>query len=118
MTIEANIYAKTKDGNPPELPDPLPSGFSVVPAGRCAPVGATHKIDQGCCYYSTHYERGPWPAIAAILMALHAAPNVEAVWYFGDSDYKETQITKEQVCEISMHYMKVGNRPYYHWGAA
>ena len=51
-------------------------------------------------------------------MALHAAPNVEAVWYFGDSEYKETQITKEQVCEISMHYMKVGNRPYYHWDAA
>jgi hypothetical protein len=112
MGIDACIYVKTKDGKEPDLCDELPNGFAVFKAGEWGPDGATHEIDQSCRYYGPGYERGPWPLLAAALMALHAAHNVEAVWYFGDSTEGALPISKEKIIEISAHYMTEGDRPY------
>ena len=116
MGIDACIYVKTSDGQEPQLCDPLPNDCRVCPVDpryqgyECE--GATHEIDQHWRYYSPGYERGPWPSIAAVLLALHASPNVETVWYFGDCSDGDQPFTPERVQEISAHYMKEGDRPY------
>ena len=110
MGINACIYVKTSDGQEPNTCDSLPLGCSVIATEFFE--GATHEIDQRFRYYGHGYERGPWPSIAAVLMALHAAPNVETVWYFGDCVDGDEPFTRESVLEFSMHYMTVGDRPY------
>jgi hypothetical protein len=112
MGIDAKIYVKTKDGQAPDLCDRLPSGFSVLKAEESAPDGATHEINQYHRYYGPGYERGPWPMLAAALMALHAGHNVETVWYFGDCHDSDKPFTPERVQEFSAHYMTNGDRPY------
>ena len=112
MGIDACIYVRTRDGAEPALVDSLPNECSVIPALEWAVNGATHEIDQCWRYYVSGYERGPWPRIAAVLMALFASPNVEHVWYFGDCGDEGEPITPEQVMEICAHYMRVGDRPY------
>lgn len=113
MGIDACIFVKTTDGEEPGLCDQLPNGFSVLNAETLsAPEGATHEINQSCRYYSKDYERGPWPIIAAALMTLKAAPNVESVWYFGDSRDGSAPITNDEINEISAHYMTNGDRSY------
>lgn len=110
MGIDACIYVKTSDGQEPAVCDSLPPGCRVVATAFFE--RATHEIDQRFRYYGPGYERGPWPSIAAVLMALYAAPNVEAVWYFGDCHDEDEPFTREQVLEFSEHYMTVGDRPY------
>lgn len=112
MGIDALIYCKTKDGKDPELCNSLPSGAEIAACGEWAPTGATHEIAQCWRYYSKGYERGPWPNIAAVLMALHACANVEAVWYFGDCSETDEPFTPQMVQEYSAHYMANGDRPY------
>ena len=112
MGIDACIYVKTKDGQAPDLCDELPNGFTVLKAGEWGPDGATHEIDQSCRYYGPGYERGPWPLLAAALMALHAGHNVEVVWYLGDCNDSDEPFTPGRVQEFSAHYMKEGDRPY------
>lgn len=112
MGIDTCIYFKTRDGRNPELCDSLPSGFEVVKAGEDECEGATHEIATYCRYYGPGYERGPWPLIAATLMALHASENVETVWYFGDCHESDAPFTPERVLEFSAHYMREGDRPY------
>ena len=112
MGVDACIYVRTRDGNEPELCDSLPSGCAVQAARAWACEGATHEIDQCWRYYGPGYERGPWPSIAAVLMALHASPNVETVWYFGDCSDGDGPFTPERVNEFSAHYMAEGDRPY------
>ena len=112
MGIDTCIYVKTRDGNEPDVCDLLPNGCRVVPASECAADGATHEIDQNWRYYGPGYERGPWPSICAVLMALHASPNVETVWYFGDSTIGDDPFTPQRVHEFSAHYMREGDRPY------
>lgn len=72
MGVDACIYFKTRNGDEPTLCDSLPYGCSMVDAKEWAPDGATHEIDQCWRYYGPGYERGPWPSIAAVLMALPA----------------------------------------------
>ncbi len=114
MGVDACIYCKTKDGNEPALCDSLPSGATIVAAGELAQGGATHEIDQPWHYYGTGYARGPWPKIAAVLMALLACENVETVWYFGDCSDTDEPFTPARVQEYSAYYMANGDRPYRH----
>lgn len=112
MGIDACIYVKTRDGQEPHLCDSLPNDCTVIAAQEWASAGATHEVDQCWRYYGPGYERGPWPRIAAALMALHASPNVETVWYFGDCNDFGEPFTPERVHEFNAHYMKEGDRPY------
>ena len=112
MGVDACFYVKTRDGNEPDMCDSLPTGCRLVPADKLAPAGATHEVDQLWRYYGPGYERGPWPIIAGVLMALHASLNVETVWYFGDSVDGDNPFTPQRVHEFNAHYMAVGDRPY------
>lgn len=114
MGIDACIYVKTSDGKEPEFCDSLPSGCSIVVADEFAIEGATHEIENTWRYYGDGYERGCWPAIAHVLMALHACKNVDtdAVWYFGDTHGSDDPFTPERIHEMNAHYMRVGDRPY------
>ena len=113
MGIDACIYVKTRDGEAPELCNKLSDGCSIKSTNAAwAPEGATHEVDQMWRYYGEGYERGPWPDIAATLMALIAGSNVESVWYYGDVHETDDPITPEQVLTLCAHYMKVGDRPY------
>lgn len=112
MGVDAYIYCKTTDGEEPAFCDNLPSEAMVVPAGEWAPTGATHEITQYWRYYGPGYERGPWPSIAATLMALYACENVEVVWYFGDCSETDYPFTRDRVQEYNAHYMANGDRPY------
>jgi len=112
MGIDALIYVKTRDGNEPNVCDSLPNRCEISPADEFAMDGATHEIGQPWRYYGPNYERGPWPSICAALLALHAAENVETVWYFGDCYDWDAPFTPERVAEYSAHYMANGDRPY------
>lgn len=113
MGVDACIYFRTADEAQPALCDSLPSDCEIRGAGEYGPDGATHEVGNCWRYYGPGYERGPWPRIAAVLMALHASQNVSAVWYYGDcSGGSEEPFTPEQVHEFSAHYMKEGDRPY------
>jgi len=112
MGVDTCIYVRTRDGKEPELVDSLPNECSVREVREWSVENATHEIEQCWRYYGPGYERGPWPRIAAVLMALFASPNVEHVWYFGDCSDEGEPITPEQVMEICAHYMRVGDRPY------
>jgi len=87
------------------------SGWAGVEFDGACP---THEVDSLTRYYAPGYERGEWPSIAAVLMQLHEAPEVEVVWYGGDGMVGECDV--ERVLEISRHYMLHGNRPYYQKG--
>ena len=112
MGIDACIYLKTTDGKAPDLCDSLPNGANIIDAGEWAIEGATHEVDNVWRYYSPGYERGPWPVISSVLMALHACDNVETVWYFGDCSDGDAPFTPERVHEYNAHYMRYGSRPY------
>jgi len=113
MGIDACIYVRTGDGLDPDLCDALPEWAEIIPADTSAPAGATYEIQRlGWRYYGPGYERGPWPLLAATLMALYAASNVEAVWYFGDHTDDPEPFTPDLVNKFSAYYMKHGDRPY------
>lgn len=111
MGIDACIFVRTRDGLEPELCDSLPPECRLIVADKHGPEGATHEVDQCWRYYGPGYERGPWPRLAHVLMALHAARNVEAVWYFGDSGDHGAPFTPQRVAEFNEHYMREGDRP-------
>jgi hypothetical protein len=112
MGIDALIYFKTFNGSEPHLCDALPQGCSLRPADSFACAGSTHSVDQLWRYYGPGYERGPWPHIAAVLMTLHASPDVEAVWYYGDCEDGCEPFTPQLVQKFTDHYMSNGDRPY------
>lgn len=125
MGIDACIYVKTTDGHEPDLCDSIGScridkvtdAIDKVTDAWKPIVPATHRIGNDWHYYGPNYERGPWPQIAAALMALHTCPNVATVWYFGDCDDTAEPFTTEHVLELCAYYMRNGNRPYFE-GAA
>ena len=95
-----------------DLEREMPNGFVVSEAADWEKeLGATHSIDTYSRYYGKGYERGSWPDICSVLMLLFACPNVKRVWYGGDSS-DPPEISREQVNEISMHFMLHGERPY------
>lgn len=113
MGVNACIYFKTRNGEYPELCDSLPQGCDIIKAVGLACEGATHEVDQCWRYYGPGYERGPWPNIAAVLMALYASHDVETVWYFGDCKDGDEPFTPQRVQEFCAHYMAEGDRPYH-----
>jgi hypothetical protein len=112
MGIDARIYARLRDATG-EFEFLLPNGYTLQPADpECAPDGATHEIDTLARYYGEGYERGPWPELCAVLMLLHARPDVENVWYGGDGTEDVPECPKARVQELSAHFMSNGCRPY------
>ena len=115
MGLDAEIFFRCKTAEEPRLEDPLLPGFEIRPISEWSKDDvpeATHEVDCGCSrYYGPHYERGPWPRIAATLMELLASEDVEKVWYGSDSG-PALEMDAEAVNEISSHYMKNGQRPY------
>jgi len=114
MGIDACIYFKVRskdDEAMPYLTVPDATIFETKP--DYCPDDADFWVDNGRRYYSPDYARGPWPMIAATLMTLLAHPNVETVWYFGDTDGYGHPITADIVLEYSAFYMQNGNRPYF-----
>jgi hypothetical protein len=116
MGVDACIYFKTRDGFEPPglgtlgLGTLLPSKCPIIAAVDDFVESATHEIDQNWRYYGPGYERGPWPIIAAVLMALHASHDVETVWYFGDCFGEDGPFTPQQVLAFTAHYMATGRR--------
>jgi hypothetical protein len=126
MSIDPEIFVEADRSA--ELRIVLPNGFSMGAVDlpyldgdtEWPPKGATHKVDSGGHrYYDIGYERGQWPPICAALMALIASPDVQHVWYCGDSDdaprvwSTPTPCDAERVLRISAHYMRVANRPFF-----
>jgi hypothetical protein len=112
MGLDAKIYFRCQKPEP-ELEWDLPRGYSIYqPDPNEDMPEVTHGIDMGGDrYYGTHYERGPWPTIASVLLLLFASEDVEKVWYGHDaSDPSETSI--KDVLELSEHFMLYGSRPY------
>ena len=112
MGVDARIYFKTKTGDEPRLCDPLPNDARITEAGRWAQKGSTHKVDQSWRYYGPDYERGPWPWIAATLLALMASEDVETVWYYGDCLGGDEPFTPDRLDQYNRHYIENGDRPY------
>jgi len=114
MGLDVEIYFRSKTAEP-NLEDALIPGFSIQPISEYMAEDlpeATHEVDCGCMrYYGEHYERGPWPRFAAVLMELLACEDVEKVWYGSDASTPQ-EINAEGICEISRHYMANGQRPY------
>jgi hypothetical protein len=111
MGIDVVIYFRS-DGAP-DLEESLPKDFTVRSGRPESHPDATHMIDTTARYYGPGYERGPWPDICAVLMLLHACPQVSTVWYGGDSSDDQPVFTPEDVVRLSLWYMEHGNRPYH-----
>lgn len=105
MGLDACIYVKTRDRAEPKLRHKLPDGATIVGADEWAPEGSTHEVVQLWRYYGPGCERGPWPLIAAVLLALMASENVETVWYFGDSLGGDDPFTQERLEQYNRHYI-------------
>ena len=113
MGIDALIAFKAKPDFHMES-DWLPFGRTVsVGADKYRCPGATHEVE--CMpwrYYGHCYERGPWPEICAVLLALHSRLDVETVYYGGDSDETLPEFNMGDALEMCKHYAEVGQRPY------
>lgn len=116
MGIDAVIYFKVREGETLESIAEwrMPQHCRVIPASDWAIEGATHEVDVPYRYYGEGYERGPWPLICSVLLEVMAAPEVEIVWYSGDSGSEMTDqpFTKSRLMEIVEHYLEHGNRAY------
>lgn len=113
MGVDVRIYVKANTSCL-TLEDELPRGYELKPvdADACAPAGATHEVDTFVRYYGPGYERGPWTDICAVLMLLHACPDVERVWYGGDNEDGVPECPPVRVTALSEHFMEHGKRPY------
>lgn len=112
MGVDACIYVKTSDGAEPKLCYSMPEGAAIIRAEGLAIEGSTHEVEQRWRYYGPGYERGSWPRIAAVLLALMAGENVETVWYFGDCSDGDEPFTRERLEQYNKHYIENGDRPY------
>jgi hypothetical protein len=115
MGLDTTIYFRAAPGfSSDKLENYLPAGFDVRPLpDYCSEEypEATHELDNGCRFYGPHYERGPWPHIAAALMILFATEGVERVWY-GSDCAGGAEIKPDDVLKTSAYYMSNGCRPY------
>ena len=107
MTNLSLIYFRTRDGCAPQFGAAWPQHVSIVPADARCPA-ATHRVVQAWSYHSPGRSEGPWPRIAALLMQLHACSQVEAVWYFGETDLIPEPCLPERVLDYSACYMASG----------
>lgn len=109
MGIDLRIACRAKG----EYEPPSPAlGVDGEMSRGSSQEGATHELSSMTRYYGPHYERGPWPFIAAYLLELMADQNVEAIWYGGDDrDFLEP-VTFEWLTQMNLHYADNGERPY------
>ena len=109
MGIDACIYVKTTDGKAPCLSMFFPHEYDFEPwrTGMYGPQNAWRLSGLGR-YYGPRYERGNWPELSAILLALYASPNVKTVYYFGDCD-EIKEFTPEDRRAFDDHFMRNGN---------
>lgn len=115
MGIDAHIYVKVRDGvREPRLEHPLPAGFDFIPNPGWGQDGATHEVDTIVRFYGPYYARGPWPMISAVLMLLLNSPDIETVWYYGDSGGAESEDpwTAEKQAEYTAYFIAHGRREY------
>lgn len=115
MGIDACIYVKLRDGvTGPRLEQELPQGFGLKPSSEWCMEGATHEVDNSVRFYGPDYARGPWPTLSAALMLLLNSPDVETVWYCGDSGGEETEEpwTLEKLAEYTAYFVAHGRREY------
>lgn len=116
MGVDAMIFIHTTDGGPPLLDYPLVDGLSLRECDECGYVAdgtrPTHEVGNLWRYYGHGYERGPWPEIAAALMHLLSARNVDVVWYGGDCGTAIHRFDEERLADINSHWIKNGCRPY------
>lgn len=115
MGINACIYVKLRDGvTEPRLEQDLPQGFRLEPNPECGIEGATHEVENGERFYGPGYARGPWPTLSAVLMLLLNSPDVETVWYCGDSGGEETEEawTVGKQAEYTAYFVQHGRREY------
>lgn len=111
MGVDAEILVRTKDGSAPRVPFWCENHVEVVPPyDGLHPKYATHYLRTVWRVYREDYERGPWPLIASLLLALLEDDAVTDVWYEGDDMIgSETEpINVEFVNEINLHYVKHG----------
>lgn len=105
MGIDCRIYVRTDDGRPPEIGYGWPDGV-YLRLNEDGPSLAKFYIETPWRYWHPEYPRGPWPWIAALLMALLAAPNTEVVWYDGDGmDGGVRQFSKRELLEYAAAYL-------------
>jgi hypothetical protein len=115
MGLHVTIYFKATDSF--SLVDSLPADFSIsaieqglFSVNETYGIDATHSVNQLERYYAEKHERGDWPAIASVLMILHATEGIEKVRYGGDDFTSE--MTPKRVTELCLYYMENGHRPY------
>lgn len=85
----------------PGLPDVPPDRYREIRFG-------------GCRFYGEGYERGPWGKICSTLSFLLLCPNVEAVYYGGDSCVLDHScgVTFDTLRETTAHWCSDGTNPY------
>lgn len=108
MGIDVEIIMRAKPGYDP----PNPVHIDGVVSASTYFDGYTHELSSSTRYYGPHYERGPWPEIAAYLLELMADPNIEAVAYGGDSSDHREPVTLEWITQMNQHYIDNCERPY------
>lgn len=115
MGVDAIICFKSSKQEP-ELEWRLGDEFKINYVGHSIwEPEATHDVDTFSRYYGPGYERGDWGEICRVLMLLLACPDIERVWYSGDTGSHSSPCTVETVLEISRHFMKYGCRPYHNY---
>lgn len=118
MASQAFIYFRVHPTIPAgarlDLGDALPAGTRVGRARAWLCEGSTHEVIQRWPYYAPGAEQGPWPKIAAVLMALFASRDVECVWYFGGISLGDTEapFTPVLLREFTDHYLHHAHRPW------
>lgn len=109
MGIDAAIYISVADEYGQELDDLADGVFTrrvTDPDDAAdAPRGATHEVIVPWRYYDDGYERGPWPLLAGVLMALLANPHIHAVWYGGDH-VTPGRFSRDRLVELTDHYLR------------
>lgn len=108
MGIDVEIVIRAKPGYTP--PDPKHIDGTVSESIQTE--GYTHELSSMTRYYGPHYERGPWPSIAAYLLELLADQNIEAVGYGGDGGEDREPVTLEWLTQMNLHYIDNCERPY------
>lgn len=119
MGVDAKIFVHTTDGKLPKLDFALPDGVSFRrPSDHWSDrvdlfdPRPTFEVDNMWRYYEVGYERGPWPDIAAVIMHLLAAANVDVVWYDGDSSRDLRRVDADRLRDITEWWLESGTRPY------
>lgn len=116
MGIDLRIHIRLKDGA--KIPawtfdDPDSPYDRWEAVDDEFPCGATHVYDSIYRLFDVDYHRGEWPMISAMLLALLENPNVERIWYDGDSGcaYHDKELTTDRFLNISRAFIELHNPP-------